>query len=42
MKQIDPEWEDGGACALLSPSGRGRTPPLIISVAYGSAVFRWV
>ena len=42
LKKIDPEWEDGGAHALLGLSGCGRTTLLGISVVYGIAVFRWV
>ena len=42
LKQIDPEYEDRGAGALLGPSGRGNTTPLVISVVYGFAVFRWM
>ena len=42
LKQIGPEWEDGGACALPGPSGCGKTTLLGISVVYGVAVFRWV
>ena len=42
LKQIDPEWDDGGAHALLGLSGCGKTTPLSISIACGIAVFRWV
>ena len=42
LKQIDPEWEDGAAHALLGLSGCGKTTLLSISVVYGIAVFRWV
>ena len=42
LKQTDPECEDGGACALLHPFGYGKRTPLITSLVYGIAVFRWV